>query len=85
MARWRQLLIAAAALLLVSGTAAQNNFTRVDSGLAHTADATARSKQIVVTKNGGLNALTLAVVCLFTAAQALLHLVGAVFLLCMGS
>jgi uncharacterized protein YceK len=47
------LVVTVAALLLVSGCAAQNNFTRVDSGIPHTAAATAQSKQLNVSGNGG--------------------------------
>lgn len=43
-----------AALLLVSSCAAQNNFTRTNSGIPHSADATAQSKQLTVAANGGV-------------------------------
>lgn len=64
-ARWcrtlgtmKLLVVSVAALLLVSGCAAQNNFTRVDSGIPHTAAATAQSKQLTVTGNGGCATFT---------------------------
>jgi uncharacterized protein YceK len=53
-------LLSAAALLLVSGCCAQNNFTRTDSGIPHTVDATAQSKQITVAANGGCATFTYA-------------------------
>jgi hypothetical protein len=53
-AAMKLVLLSAAALLLVSGCCAQNNFTRTDSGIPHTVDATAQSKQITVAANGGV-------------------------------
>jgi uncharacterized protein YceK len=50
--------VTVAALLLVSGCAAQNNFTRTDSGIPHSADATAQSKQLTVAANGGCATFT---------------------------
>lgn len=52
MAQRTALTVVAAALLLLSGCAAQNNLTRASSGLG-SADATAQSQQIIVPGNGG--------------------------------